>query len=330
MRRSLLFIMFALVTALSPAAVLAGAGEAGSQSSVVSDGPVKLSVSVDRPVAQVAEPIQLVVEVDAPRGTRIEMPRLAGQLGDFEVRGSNRATDIPAANNSDVRHWVLQTTLETIKTGELTIPPLDVHYATDADATTFKTIRSQPIPVRITSVLEHRADPTKFHDIKDTVDVVVPELHSYAWLGWTAAGVGAAAGLAFLVMVVARRKRGPSPAEWALAAIEDLEQLHVDNAADAEATYNELVDIVREFFEFEFDVPTLSQTTREFLAQAASEVGLGEASRKRLASLASLADEIKFAQLGVGQQQVRQACDEARAFVNECEAHRRAMEQEAV
>jgi sulfur relay (sulfurtransferase) DsrC/TusE family protein len=295
----------------------------------LAEGPPKLSVRIDKHVAQVAEPIRLVLEVDAPRGTRVELPQLSDQLGDFEVHGSERTKDVPAATGADARHWVLEASLETIKTGQLTIPPLDVHYTTDEKATTFKTLRSQAIPVRITSVLENRADPTKFRDIKDTVDVAVPELHSYAWLGWTAAGVGAATALALFTVAVIKRKRGPSPAEWALAAIADLEQFPLTTSADAEATHHELVDILREFFELEFNVPTLSRTTREFLAQAANEVGLDKTARERLASLSSIADEIKFARLGVGEPQVRQAIEQAKAFVNECESHRRTSKEEA-
>ena len=74
---------------------------------------------------------------------------------------------------------------------------------------------------------------------------------------------------------------------------------------------------------------TLSRTTREFLAQAAKVVGLDMSAHERLASLASLADEIKFARLGVGEQQIRQALEQAKAFVDECDAHRRANEKEA-
>jgi hypothetical protein len=295
----------------------------------LAEGPPKLSVRIDKSVAQVADPIRLVLEVDAPRGTRVELPQLADKLGDFEVRSSDETRDVPAANGADSRRWVLEATLETIKTGQLTIPPLDVHYTTATDATTFKTLQSKPIPVRITSVLEDRPDPTKFRDVKATVDVPVLELHSYTWLGWTAAGVGGALAIALSTLAVVRRKRGPSPAEWALAAIADLEQLTIAGSADAEAAYNELVDVVREFFEWEFNVPTLSRTTREFLAEATQVVGLGKTAREQWASLASLADEIKFARLGVGEVQVRQALERGKAFVGECEAHRRALEKEA-
>jgi hypothetical protein len=289
----------------------------------------QLSVHVDRQVAQVAEPIRFVLEVDAPRGTRVELPKLVEKLGDFEVRSSDETKDVPAATDASSRRWVLSASLETIKTGPLTIPPLDVHYTTEANASTFQTLQTKPFEVRITSVLEDRPDPTKFRDIKATVDVPVPAQHSHVWLGWTAAGVGGVFAIALATLAVVRRKRGPSPAEWALAAIADLEQLTIASSADAEAAYNELVDVVREFFELEFNVPTLSRTTREFLAQATKVASLDKTARDRLASLASLADEIKFARLGVGEAQVRQALEQAKAFVGECEAHRRALEKEA-
>jgi hypothetical protein len=257
------------------------------------------------------------------------LPQFADRLGEFEVRSSEPTNDIPDSSGGSTRRWLLEAKLETIKTGELVLPPLDVHYAIDAKANTFKTLQTKPIPVRITSVLENRADPTKFRDIKETVDVVVPQLHSYARLKWSAAGVGAVMAVALVTLVVVKRKRGPSPAEWALAAIADLEQLKISSAAEAEAAYNEVGDVVREFFELEFNVPTLSRTTREFLAQAAKVVGLGDVARDRLALLASIADEIKFARLGVGEPQVRQALEQARAFVDECEAHHKARQKEA-
>ena len=169
-------------------------------------------------------------------------------------------------------------------------------------------------------MLENRADPTKFRDIKDTVDVAVPETRSYAWLGWTAAGVGGAVAVALATLAIVKRRRGPSPAAWALAAIADLQNLSITDSAGAEAAYNEVVDVLREYVELEFNIPVLARTTREFLAETTKFVKLEKSSRDRLASLASIADEIKFARLGVGEPQVRQALDQAEAFIHECEA----------
>ena len=318
-----------VTTILLLAAVTLAFAAAAPRTSTVADGPVKASVRVDRDSAQVAEPIRLVLEVEAPRGTHIELPQLAEKLGDFDVEASDRTRDVPATANGDSRRWSLTVTLETIKTGKLEIPALDVHYTTDKSASTYQTLATKPIAVDIKSVLENRADPTKFRDIKSTVDLAVPELHSNRWVAWTAAGVGGAVALALATLVVVKRKRGPSPAAWALAAIADLERLPIARSADAEAAYNEVVDVIREFFELEFNVPTMSRTTREFLTQAAKIVRLNQTAHDRLAALASIADEIKFARLGVGEGQVRQALEQAKAVIAECEAHRRAIEKEA-
>jgi hypothetical protein len=318
----------AIYVGLLLAALPGWAAAAGPESSVA-DGALKVTARVDREAAQVAEPIRLTLEVMAPKGTRVELPQLGARLGDFSTRSGERTKDIPATADGGTRKWKLETTLDTIKTGAVTIPSLDVHYTIDGSSSTFKTLKTKPLTVQIKSVLENRADPTKFRDIQGTVDVPLPVEHSFAWVGWTAAGTGAALVVALATLAVVRRRRGPSPAAWALAAIADLEKLPIANSADAEAAYNEIVDVIREYFELEFNIPTLSRTTREFLAEAAKTVGLDKTARDRLGSLASIADEIKFARLGVGESQVRGALAQAKAFVAECEAHRRAAEKEA-
>jgi hypothetical protein len=251
-------------------------------------------------------------------------------LGDFEVRSSERLKDVPATASADVRSWILKATLETIKTGDLTIPSLDVRYSIDSKSTAFNTLPSKPLAIQITSVLENGSDPKRFHDIKDVVDVAVPEQPSHAWMAWTAAGTCVVvAGLALAVVVTRRRRQGPSPAEWALTAIADLQKTHIADATDAEAVFNEVVDVVREFFQLEFGVRTLSRTTGEFLTEAIDQVQLDDMPQKRLMWLAKLADEIKFSRRGINQEQVQRALHQAGTFIEECEQHRRTMCEEA-
>jgi len=309
-------------------AALPGLAGAALPESTVSDGPVTVAVRVDHDSAQVAEPVQLTLVVSAPKGTRVKLPQLTERLGEFDVRGTEQTNDIPAADGN-LRRWSIATTLETIKTGTVEVPALDVHFATAANPSSFRTLTTKPLTAEIKSVLEDRPDPTKFRDIKETVDVAVPETHSYAWVGGTAAGVGAAVAVALATLVIVKHRRGPSPAQWALAAIADLRGLPIANSEDAEATYNEVVDVLREYFELEFNVPTLAKTTREFLTETTKYVKLDQTSRDRLASLASIADEIKFARLDVGEAQVGQALDQAEAFVHECEAYNRTAQKEA-
>jgi hypothetical protein len=327
-RVSFLIMLLAVVALLPQTRAAAADSSTHGQSSVVSDGPVKVTVTLNRSEARVADPIQLTLDVLAPKGTRIELPKIAKQLGDFDVRPLDRYTDVPTGDNADVRRSTLKATLETIKTGEITIPPLDVQYVPDG-STTHKTLSSKPIQVHITSVLENHADPTKFHDIKETVDVAVPELPSHQWIGWTAAGLGTMFAGGLLVFVAKRRRRGPSPADWALGAIADLEQLSIENAADAGAVVNEVVDVVREFFELQFDVPALSRTSRQFQVQATKQAGLSKSSQESLGWLVSLADQIKFARFGVGADQARQAISRAKTLIEECEQRRRALQKGA-
>jgi hypothetical protein len=322
MNGRVLVATIAALLACLPLPVLAGADRFHALQSVATDGPLKVTARIDKGTVRVAEPIQLVLEVEAPQGTRLELPAKMNRLGSFDVRRMEQSNDIPSATGPDKRMWILRATLETIKTGALEVPPLDVHYTTDAKSPTFKTLSTAAIAVHVTSVLENRADPTRFRDIKQTVDVPVPETPSLGWMIWTCGGIAASiAGLLLIAAVVRRRRRGPSPAAWAIDTIKELEQLNASETG-AEALFNEVVDVLREYFELEFNVPTLPKTTREFLSDASSEVGLPEIARKRLEWIASVADEIKFARLAVGEQHLVHAFAQARAFVAECESHR--------
>src|SRR3954463_16590670 len=95
-RRYFSAMLFALLTCF-PMVAFAGADAAPALRSDASDGPVKVTARISATSARVAEPIQFVLEVDAPRGTRIELPAKAERLGDFEVRHSERTIDIPSA-----------------------------------------------------------------------------------------------------------------------------------------------------------------------------------------------------------------------------------------
>lgn len=115
--------------ALVPHAALAADGSGGGRRSVTKDGPVTLTVSVDKAVAQVADPIHLTVEVVAPLGIRIQLPQLPQALGDFDLENTQVARDIPLPGSPDQRLWVLHSTLETIKTGQVEVPSLEVQFA---------------------------------------------------------------------------------------------------------------------------------------------------------------------------------------------------------
>src|SRR4051795_801379 len=164
--RAVRILVFCLAFGSLPQSSLRAAGEKVTPSiSVVQDGRVKLRVSLDKSTARVAEPIRLVLEVEAPRGSRVELPALSKGIGDFEIRKSERINDLPSEDSAAVRRWILSAVLETLKTGDLKIPAIEVQYATDPHATTLKSLASKPLEIHVASVLEDRADPRKFRDI---------------------------------------------------------------------------------------------------------------------------------------------------------------------
>lgn len=313
-------MILAVAAILLPATTQLQANDAASQARSENDGPIAISASVNKETAQVADPIELVLTVRAPQGTRVELPRVPDRLGDFEVTRAEAVRDLPAAENPAERLWELRLTLETLATGDLTAPPLEVQVASASQPTAFESMSSQPIKIHIASVLEGRADPTKFRDVKGPVDAVVPEPPSTPWIGWAIAGAAGLGALATAVVLLAMRKRGPSPSTWALSQIDDLQELASRDPDASEEICRELTDVVRQYFELEFDVPTLSRTGGEFLALGSATPGVSAEACRRLESLLSVADDVKFARFGVGSQLLQQALDDARAFVNECRA----------
>ncbi len=319
--------MIVALLATLPALKVATAETATPASSVAPASDVKVTASLDKSTVAVAEPVQLSITVKAPRGTRIEWPSLGQKLGDLEIRHAARTDDVPSADATGAREWTLRLTLDSIKTGDLTIPPLEVHYALPSTAAQLQTAQTQPQHVVISSVLEDRPDPTHFRDIKQTVDVPVPPTSS-SWLVWGGAATGAIAASGLLVLVLKRRRAGLAPSAWAFKSISDLEAYHADDS-DIPTTFDKVLEIVREYFELEFDISALPSTTQEFLADASTEIGLPQQTAERLKWLATVADEIKFARLTIGPQHLQQAFAQSRSIITECVEHQRALAKEA-
>src|SRR3954465_13583312 len=120
--RAVRILVFCLAFGSLPQSSLRAAGEKVTPSiSVAQDGPVNLRVSLDKSTTRVAEPIRLVLEVEAPRESRVELPPLGKGIGDFEIRKSERINARELQDNSTMRCWILNAVLETLKTGDLNI-----------------------------------------------------------------------------------------------------------------------------------------------------------------------------------------------------------------
>lgn len=207
---------------------------------------IELDAKTDRDKIQIADPFELTIQVIAPEGTRVAFPPTAETLGPFEVLNTKEKLDIPNSEaNAASRIWVQSISLETLDTGQLEIPAIEV--AVEQDGLKEEILRTKPITIDVESVVEPAADLTKFKGIADVHDVEVPADRSHGWV-WLTSGALATLVLAGGALFIAtRRNAAVSARAWALRKLKDTQEL-----PEAET-------VVRQFIEerFEFSATSL-------------------------------------------------------------------------
>lgn len=220
----------------------------------VEAGPVRLVLTLSRQLASVADPVQLELEVTAPEGTTAVLPEVSGQLGSFEIVSHRDWLEIPIGG---ARQWKRQMTIESIRPGELVIPPVTVPISgPDMPAS----IQSPEVPLRIASVLEGRATPADLRDIHPVVDVPEPPASGFRWVGWAAGGLVAVAAAAFLAVATARRWRSMTPLDWLERELKDLSQQPGPGPAGGDFAL-QLAAVWKGFLELQFGTPAGAVTS---------------------------------------------------------------------
>jgi hypothetical protein len=282
-------------------------------------GPVRLTTHVDRTSAEIADKITMTVDVRAPRGVAVQFADAPQLLGKFDVTHVNDRFDIP---DGDERQWSRTYELESLTSGELEIPALEVQFSDRrSGSTSTDTIQSEPVPVQIVSVLEGQTDPTQFRDIKGVVELPSPTERTNRWIVY-ALGGGTALALAAASLLMWRRYRGDlSPAQWALAQLDELEDNALPEHGLVDEFYCRLTDIVRRYLERQIAIHAPLLTTDEFLAAMQNEPVLAATHRKSLGELLVAADMVKFARFEPGSTEASETIDVARRFVMETAPH---------
>ncbi|MCO8122177.1 BatD family protein [Stieleria sp. TO1_6] len=308
--RVVLFSLFVIASALSASALSASAQTATAD-------PVQLHTAVDRETAQVVDPIKLTITVTGPAGTKVTFPERAEQLGPFDVQQFQTTMDVPVAGGGQ-RRWIAHWTLDSLQSGPLTIPAIAVQYRVAGPGQAEGTLHSQPIPIRITSLLEDRAAPTDFRDIKQTIDIPVATPTSYAWLWWSLGATGGVIVLTAAIWWLLGRRSGVSPAQWALQQIVSLESTD-DRQISREAVFAELADVIRQFIDYQYGIAAPSQSSQELLGNVASNQTLPAAATDRLRQFLSVADDVKYARRTMDADQLAESIDQAKQFITACQ-----------
>jgi hypothetical protein len=281
-------------------------------------GDVVFTVTASNNTVQVAEPLQLELKITAPEGTKVSFPVVGEQLGEWDVTGHNDSLDIPS---QDQRVWVRRLTIETIQTGEIEIPAIEIRWiANGSDIGSAQSLASKPLVVRIASVLEDRADFTKFRDIRSVVDVPVPEKKDAA--SWTQiasliGSVFACGALAYAFVAVRRRRPKITAREWAIHELETLTASDSFKSGESEVVLFTLANILRGYINFEFGVSAPMQTTEELLAQVAAVRSISDESSQRIHEVLMTADQTKFAGLELSKDRLANLVKQTREAILE-------------
>lgn len=278
-----------------------------------SKGPVSMTVRAEKDELRVAETLNLTVDVHAEKHVRVTLPPLGDTLGGFRVV---RCTDAPSVPEGDGRLWHRSLELESRKSGKFKIPAQAVVFEDRRDPARpiHSEIKTEPIDVRVVSVLEGRADPWKFRDIKGVV-ALQPET-KYTWVYVAAGGAGAAALLAAAVVLVRRRRNRALTAEgWALKQLDKLAKSKLREKNRARPLYYRLSDIVRQYIERRFKLRASRETSEEFLTDVQTKPFLSEENKGFLRAFLAAADLAKYACYQPDTAETNNALDAARTFV---------------
>ena len=275
---------------------------------------VKVTANAFKTEVQIAEPVQLELTVTAPSGTKVALPAIGDQLGEFNVLDTRDIVDIPSDAVAGQRIWKRRMTLESIVAGDLQIPALEIQTVNGTES---QPLYTQPISVRVLSVLEGRADPTQFRDIQSVVDVNVPRPDSYRWVWWTVGGMGMVSFAAAAIAIAARRKTWLTPIQWATRELDLIQSSVAIKGSDSETISQELSTVLRDFLELQFEIPAPVQATKELLSEINHRKILQPKLTKRFSKLFAIADEAKFAGLSLTESQLDKMFEEARSVIIE-------------
>jgi hypothetical protein len=288
-----------------------------------SDGPavvqehsldaVRLTLEVEPQEVAIDGRVRLTLELAVPADRLAALPELPDRLGRFAV-----AAQSPAETSSEDGGLVLRRhyDLEPEGVGDLRVPPLAIAVRSRRGASdAVQEIRTDPVPITVTSVVPDGVDYTEPKDIAPPMSLPRPGWAPYVW-----AMLGIAAGAVAAMLVWRRWRRAPvaaRPQPAHLVALAELDHLQEELKGEArvETFYVRLSAILRRYLGWRFGLRALMQTTEEFLAGLPGAERALAPYRPALASLLAGCDLVKFARHRPERSDMEAALRRVREFV---------------
>ncbi len=287
MRQFLIFILMVLAAGT----VLA---QADSVPDTVTSAPgITVETAVDRSEIFIGDLIAYRLTIYHDSNIILTPPPIGANLGAFDVK------DYQADNQSRTEDGRIKLEsrflLTTFTTGDYIIPPIPIEYMTGDSVR--KVLVSEPIAIRVKSLIGENADTLDIRDIKPPISFA----SSYAWLYYAIPVFLILAGLAYWLIRKLRRKKVAGepidlrePWEIAFEALAMLREKNLPTTGDFKQYYIELTEIFRAYLGRIYNIPVMDMTTDEFCGNLA-EMNVEADLFARVKKLLNFADLVKFA-----------------------------------
>jgi hypothetical protein len=256
---------------------------------------ISVKAQTDTDKIRIGEQVKLRLTATLPgKDVNVVFPQLPDSFSHWEVVNRTTLDTVNEGGTKLLRQWVVLTSFDS---GHWDIPAFkfDLQNVNGGTDSAF----SDAIGIDVNTV---EVDTTKaFKPIK-TVRAVAWNILDY-WIPFTAGIVVLALIIGLIIYFRSRKKKvPPPPAPPAItpyeAAVKALQQIKQEKIwqTDVKLYYTRLTDVLRTYFEEQFHIPALEQTTEELL-QHIKPVTILNQQREKLRALLSLADLAKFAKL---------------------------------
>jgi hypothetical protein len=279
----------------------------------------KVSVSLSKETVQIAEPFDVHFSVRVATGSRVDFPPIGERMGELEIVRHRDQSDVPDEDDKGMRVWNRTIRLESLATGSVEVPAQNIYVS---QGTSTEILRTKAQLVEVLSVLEDRANPLKFRDLKDAVELAESESGAGSWKRWAWGGLAGLAIAATLVGVIAvRRKRLQiTPQAW---ASRQLSQLRADVAAAGETPQilAGLESTLRIYIESQFGIPATTQGRSELTAAVRTALPLPDdrATPEQCERLLRAAEQAKYAGRSFERVELMRFIDDAEQIVQQLE-----------
>ena len=267
-----------------------------SEDTVKSAPGITIETAVDRAEIYIGDLINYRLTIIHDSDLVLTPPPVGANLGAFDVKDYSVGEEVRMKDGRVKSES--EFLLTTFTTGDYIIPPIPIEFM--QPDSTMKILISEPVPIKVKSLLADAADTADIRDIKGPIDFKAGFPAWYYLVGGSVILV--IAGL-FIWWRIWRKRGKPSgpidtrePWEIAFEDLAVLKEKHYPAAGEFKQYYIELTEIVRAFLQRIYEIPVLDMTTYEFLS-VIIEKDIDEKLYNTLRAFLEHADLVKFAKL---------------------------------